>query len=143
MTKLSKVLSEYDFDCYPDNANWSRTYFEFTARVKNENPKKLNANQWVEALIAEGCVVSKPRYPLLHEQPFFTEGAFRSVLRLPDNLTPEYLAGGFEQTRGINESMIKFPCFTTEKDQVLNQYIDAIHKIGKNQSVLLNGLNNK
>lgn len=133
MVRLSEALNVYGFDCYGDADDWSRTYFEFVARPRKSSENILSSNEWLAALISEGCEVSKPRYPLLHEQPFFTEGAFKKVLRLDEQQCPKYLAGGFNKTRTVNEELIKFPCFTTKNNTVLDEYISAIHKIGKSQ----------
>lgn len=133
MERLSEALSKYGFNCYGDTSHWSRTYFEFVARPQVDSENILSPKEWVTALISEGCEVSKPRYPLLHEQPFFTEGAFKKVLRIEESKCPEYLPGGFEKTRSVNDELIKFPCFTTSEDFVLNEYIAAIHKIGTSQ----------
>lgn len=93
-----------------------------------------------DALRAEGCEVFAPRYPLLHEQPFFTEGQFKKILRINNEDSPTYLAGGFQKTRHMNNSLIKFPCFTTSNQLALNQYIKAINKIGNNQDLIIKNL---
>jgi len=136
MVCLSKALETYGFNCYTDTKAWSRTYFEFVARPKICSKNILSPEQWVEALTSEGCEVSKPRYPLLHEQPFFTEGAFKKVLRLHDAQCPDYQPGGFDHTRKVNGELLRFPCFTTSATEVLDEYIAAIHKIGQSQSVV-------
>lgn len=138
MERLSDTLMQYGFDCYKDTEQWSRTYFEFVARLLPNSNTILSASEWVEALLSEGCQVSKPRYPLLHEQPFFTEGAFKKVLRLEDSMCPEYLPGGFSKTRAINDELIKFPCFTSSETSVLDEYIKAIHKIGQSKEQIHN-----
>ncbi|MBK3515972.1 DegT/DnrJ/EryC1/StrS family aminotransferase [Carboxylicivirga marina] len=142
MIRLSEALENYGFNCYTDTENWSRTYFEFVARPQLNNKNKLTATEWVKALLSEGCDVSEPRYPLLHEQPFFTEGAYKKVLRLDDSLCPEYNPGGFDKTRKVNGELIKFPCFTTTHTDLLDEYIDAIHKIGRSQDVIKTILEN-
>ncbi len=133
MARLSEALSKYGFNCYGDTPQWSRTYFEFVARPQLDSSNILSPDEWTAALKSEGCEVSKPRYPLLHEQPFFTEGAFKKVLRIEESKCPKYLPGGFDKTRSVNEELIKFPCFTTSEGDVLNEYIAAIHKIGTSQ----------
>jgi dTDP-4-amino-4,6-dideoxygalactose transaminase len=71
----------------------------------------------VEALRAEGCDVSLPRYPLLHQQPLFTEG-HRSCIgtRLP-------------QTESANETLVRFPVFTSPCPELLDQYVRAVRKV--------------
>jgi perosamine synthetase len=133
MKRLSEALSTYGFDCYSDTPNWSRTYFEFVARPRLNSENILAPDEWITSLISEGCKVIKPRYPLLHEQPFFTEGVFKKVLRIDESKCPEYFPGGFEKTRLVNNELIKFPCFTTSEQNVLDEYISAIHKIGTSQ----------
>ena len=134
MEKLSQALSTYGFNCYSDTPKWSRTYFEYVARPSITSDNILTSDEWVTALISEGCEISKPRYPLLHEQPFFTEGEFKKVLRIEESKCPEYFSGGFEKTRLVNNELIKFPCFTTSEQNVLIEYISAIHKIGTSQN---------
>jgi perosamine synthetase len=131
--RLSEALSTYGFNCYNDTPDWSRTYFEFVTRLQINSANILSSDEWVAALTSEGCEVSKPRYPLLHEQPFFTEGAFKKVLRIEESKCPKYVPGGFEKTRNLNNQLIKFPCFTTKEQEVLEEYIVAIHKIGTSQ----------
>lgn len=142
MVRLSEALSQYGFNCYGDTHNWSRTYFEYVARPHVDSVNNLSSADWLKALASEGCKVSKPRYPLLHEQPFFTEGAFKKVLRLEESKCPEYLPGGFDKTRSVNEELIKFPCFTTSATTVLDEYISAIHKIGTSQNEVQALVNN-
>ena len=130
LVRLSGALEHYGFDTFKDTTNRKRTYFEFLAKAPNHG---LSKEVWIQALQAEGCVVEQPRYPLVHEQPFFTEGAFRSILRIEDSKVPSYLAGGFEQTRRLNQCMIKFPSFPNAADEILDAYIQAIHKVGRHQ----------
>lgn len=134
LTRISQALESYGFDSYMDKPHWQRTYFEFLVRVPELG---LTRDQWVRALQAEGCNVSTPRYPLLHEQPFFTEGAFRRVLRIEDSLVPDYPAGGFDRTRAHNDKLLRFPAFPQIDDDVLEQYIEAIHKVGSHQKQIL------
>lgn len=137
LVRLSEALEQYGFNSFTDTKDRTRTYFEFLTVCPN---KDLSTEQWIKALAAEGCQVQQPRYPLVHEQPFFTEGAFRSILRIEDSMVPNYLPGGFEQTRQINQSMIKFPNFPNIEDSILNQYIQAIHKVGQNQTQIAEAL---
>jgi len=130
LVRLSDALEHYGFDTFKDTTNRKRTYFEFLAKTPTHG---LSKEVWIQALQAEGCLVEQPRYPLVHEQPFFTEGAFRSILRIEDSKVPSYLAGGFEQTRRLNQCMIKFPSFPNAADEVLDAYIQAIHKVGRHQ----------
>ena len=42
----------------------------------------LPIEDFVRALRAEGAIVDRPRYPLLHQQPLFTEGHWATIARL-------------------------------------------------------------
>jgi len=137
LTRLSLALETFGFTTYRDQADWQRTYFEFLVHVPHHG---LNREQWLRALRAEGCRVMPPRYPLLHEQPFFTEGHFRQILRIDDSLVPEYPPGGFEQTRQHSGQMIKFPTFPHKADGLLEQYIKAVHKVGRQWEQILEAL---
>lgn len=106
-----------------------RTYFEFIVRYKPENPV-LPIEPLIKALQAEGCRVSAPRYPLLHQQPFFTEGHFRTIARLPAGVTPpNYTAVALPRTEAEGYCLLRLPSFPNADRRILDQYIDAFDKV--------------
>ena len=91
-------------------------------------------NAFIEALNAEGCAAALPRCPLLHQQPFFTEGAFLDVMR-PDGLrtsVPDYSSVSLPATERANGEMMKLPSFPRASKELLDQYLFAIEKVVKN-----------
>ena len=78
----------------------------------------------------EGCRVSMPRYPLLHQQPFFTEGAFKEILRLPpESALPSYADCSLPLTETANKTLLKLPSFPRPDNGILDQYAHAFEKI--------------
>ena len=93
-----------------------RVYYEFLVRY-DAKQTGLTRESFVEALRSEGCDVSLPRYPLLHQQPLFTEGHRKFVgAKLPF-------------TEAANEKLIRFPVFTVPCENLLDQYAHAIEKV--------------
>lgn len=107
----------------------NRVYFEYLIRPNFESiglPKEI----FIEALKAEGCLVALPRYPLLHKQPFFTEGAFLDVMRPKDNeARPDYSSVSLPITEKVNDSMVKLPSFPWASTELLDQYLLAFKKV--------------
>ena len=106
-----------------------RVYFELLVRA---DPKKvrLPIPALLRALKAEGCHAAVPRYPLLHQQPFFTEGAFKAVMRPgSDVVLPDYAAVTLPFTEQANASLIKLPSFPNAKRDLLDQYLEAFEKV--------------
>jgi perosamine synthetase len=84
----------------------------------------------VNALKAEGCHADRPRYPLLHQQPFFTEGTCREVLRLPPEVRPPvYRADALPRTEATNCTLVKLPAFPQAASELLDQYALAFRKV--------------
>ncbi len=76
-------------------------------RVLASRHEKLNA-----ALRAEGCEVARPRYPLLHQQPVFTEKKYIDLARLhhlPPESFPIYRPDALPITAAGNERMLQLP----------------------------------
>jgi dTDP-4-amino-4,6-dideoxygalactose transaminase len=104
-------------------------YFEYHVRPRSERIA-LSSEQLRQALEAEGCQAAAPRYPLLHQQPFFTEGHFRNIVRLPPDVPPpDYRTVQLPQTTGVNGSFIKLPSFPHAQRELLDQYVHAFQKV--------------
>jgi dTDP-4-amino-4,6-dideoxygalactose transaminase len=126
---LSHALEKLGFHTFQAPDHIERVYFEFMIRY---NPEKiiLPRDVLIEALQKEGCQVAVPRYPLLHQQPLFTEGAWKDIARLGHEADlPEYDPNGLPNTQSANEALIKLPAFPNANQEILDQYIHAFEKV--------------
>ncbi|HEX8342745.1 MAG TPA: DegT/DnrJ/EryC1/StrS family aminotransferase [Tepidisphaeraceae bacterium] len=128
---LSAALEPLGFDTFRGPPDVERVYFEFLIRADPQRTG-LPIPRLIEALVAEGCAVRHPRYPLVHEQPFFTEGACARIARLPPHLAfPQYRADDLPQTRAANALLISLPSFPSASRELLDQYALAFRKVSK------------
>jgi len=126
---LSKALEALGFYTYPGPDHVERVYFEYLIR-HDEARVGLPLDLLIEALAAEGCQAQRPRYPLLHQQPLFTEGAWREIARLPGDLpVPEYPKDSLPNTQLGNMQLLKLPSFPNAGRMLLDQYITAFKKV--------------
>ena len=126
---LSKHLEKLGFNTFLPPEHIERVYFEYIIRYIPEHIS-LSIEVLIDALRAEGCEVQVPRYPLLHQQPFFTEGGILEILRLPANIQPPcYKPNALPKTTAGNASLIKLPSFPNAKRALLDQYIHAFNKV--------------
>jgi perosamine synthetase len=126
---LSAALEEMGFNTFLPPAHVKRVYFEFLVRA--DSPRiGLPIDLLIEALQAEGCSIGLPRYPLLHQQPFFTEGHFLKIAR-PDaqGASRQYRGDELPETEKVNRSMVKLPSFPAADQEILEQYITAFKKV--------------
>lgn len=113
--KLLAVLEEIPgFHIYRPPSYISRVYYENDVVYRGDETG-VSIDRLIEILSAEGAVVRRDRYPLLHQQPYFVE-------RGSD---PESLP----VTRDINEHVIAFPTFPGDDGALVDQYIDALAKV--------------
>ncbi|MCL7489757.1 MAG: hypothetical protein M8357_16440, partial [Desulfobulbaceae bacterium] len=106
-----------------------RVYFEFLVQ-HDEEKFPLPREILIKALLMEGCHVAQPRYPLVHQQPFFTEGIFAQFLRLPpDEQLPSYMDCSLPFTEAANNSLLKLPSFPNRDNGILDQYSHAFAKV--------------
>lgn len=125
---LSKKLEPLGFKTFLPPSHISRVYFEFLIQYNGD----LSIDLIVDALNKEGCQVTAPRYPLLHQQPFFTEGIFKDILRLPKEYNiPVYKNCSLPITENMNKSLLKLPSFPRNDNGILDQYIFAFEKVMK------------
>lgn len=128
---LSDALEELGFDTLRSPPHVQRVYFEFLVRV-DPSRAGMPVDSLLAALQAEGCQVQHPRYPLVHQQPFFTEGAFAEVLRLPPTVSmPIYRPDALPRTQAANEQLIRLPTFPNASRELLDQYILAWRKVAR------------
>ena len=126
---LSAKLEALGVHTFLPPAHIERTYFEFIVRCEPQRtglPLPLLA----AALHAEGCQASAPRYPLVHQQPFFTEGHFSRIARLPEaRPAPRYDPDDLPATRAGREVLMKLPAFAKASPELLDQYAEAFGKV--------------
>jgi len=126
---LADKLEALGIDTFPDDGSTRRVYFEFIVRA---DPRKtgLPVDALLAALHAEGAQASAPRYPLLHQQPFFTEGHFKTIARLEDGFPyPDYRRTALPRTEAVNQELIRLPLFLGAGRDLLDQYADAFGRI--------------
>ena len=129
LTYLSERLEELGFDTFLPPEHIERVYFEYLIRYQKEE-NYLSIEMLAEALIKEGCEVSAPRYPLVHQQPFFTEGAFKDILRLPEGYqVPDYKNYSLPIAESSNQKLLKLPSFPGRDNGIIDQYVHAFEKV--------------
>jgi dTDP-4-amino-4,6-dideoxygalactose transaminase len=125
---LNYRLERLGFQTYPSPRDIERVYFENLIRYRPEAFGGLSLAELIGALEAEGCQVSHPRYPLVHQQPFFTEGHWKRIARLPD--APELVpADGLPNTEALQHNMLRLPAFPSNTPELLQQYAVAFEKV--------------
>lgn len=135
---LSEKLEALGFHTFMAPSHIKRVYFEYIIRF---NPERipLSLPVLLQALQTEGCQVSMPRYPLVHQQPFFTEGHFKSILRLPDNVpAPQYDPDTLHATMHGNQNLIKLPSFPNAEQELLDQYVTAFARVIRHGDEIMN-----
>jgi dTDP-4-amino-4,6-dideoxygalactose transaminase len=130
---LSIELEKLGFQTFQPPAHINRVYFEYLIRCPDD--LAISVERLIEALRAEGCEVDHPRYPLLHQQPLFTEGMFASIGALAgrDDLSlPNYRPDALPRTERENERLIKLPSFPFAERPLLEEYVTAFQKVMHN-----------
>ncbi len=128
---LSKRLESLGFQTFLTPPDIERVYFEFLVRY-DETKTGLPIGDLVKALTAEGAQVSRPRYPLLHQQPLFTEGRWVQISRLqeaPDHPLPSYDPTALPRTTSGNGTLVKLPSFPSATPALLDEYAAAFEKV--------------
>lgn len=126
---LSQKLEDLGFDTFLPPAHIERVYFEYLVRYRPERIP-LPLPLLVGALQAEGCLLAAPRYPLVHQQPFFTEGHAMRIARLPESVKPrEYRPEDLAETQSGNATLIKLPSFPNAGQSLLDQYVLAFTRV--------------
>jgi perosamine synthetase len=128
---LSERLERLGFHTFLPPAHVERVYFEYLVRPRPDM-WVLDSERIVTALRAEGCDAALPRYPLLHQQPLFTEGHFARVARLDgraDVSLPTYRPDALPRTEAFNGSLLRLPSFPSASRELLDQYVVACDKV--------------
>ncbi|MDH3349260.1 MAG: DegT/DnrJ/EryC1/StrS family aminotransferase [Desulfobulbaceae bacterium] len=138
---LSNKLEKLGFHTFLPPDHIKRVYFEYLIRY-DETKYPLPIGLLAEALSKEGCQVAAPRYPLVHQQPFFTEGIFKDILRLPPECQlPEYETCSLPFTETANNSLLKLPSFPGPDNGILEQYAHAFEKVMKYSYEIVDRIN--
>jgi dTDP-4-amino-4,6-dideoxygalactose transaminase len=128
---LSERLERLGLHTFLAPSHASRVYFEYVIRY-TAGSDRMTLDTLIEALQSEGCSVSLPRYPLLHQQPIFTEGLFENIARLTNRDAPRlpvYEPEALPQTQAANQELIKLPSFPSARRDLLDQYALAFEKV--------------
>ena len=139
--KLSQRLEPLGVQTFLAPDDLDRVYFEFLVRWPETNG--LSAPMLAQALQAEGVQVAAPRYPLLHQQPMFTEGAWLDIARLRawyesrGETPPTYDPRTLPVTHQSNATLLKLPNFPHAADELIEQYAQAFEKVIAHADVLL------
>jgi perosamine synthetase len=135
---LSQRLEKLGFHTFLSRPEAARVYFEFLVRY-DEKRHGVPIKAFAKALQAEGAQVGAPRYPLLHQQPVFTEGVWAKIARLEgtaDKPLRQYAPDALPHTAQGNGSLLKLPSFPNASPQLLEQYAHAFEKVVSNASKL-------
>jgi dTDP-4-amino-4,6-dideoxygalactose transaminase len=124
---LSEALESLGFDCFMAPAGTGRVYFEFIIRPRDP---AMEVPRLVEILRQLGCQVGLPRYPLLHQQPFFTEGHWLVTGRYPEGAATHGLAAtSLPRTEQTNGTLIHLPNFChPDSEPLIQQYLAAFQR---------------
>lgn len=128
---LSKRIEPLGINTFLPPDDVDRVYFLFMAQ-NNPDRTKLPTGVLVKALQAEGCKVAFPRYPLLHQQPVFTEGLFAALARIrdvPQAVRREYSVNDLPITTAANQNLVQLPSFPSAGRTLLDQYAFAFEKV--------------
>jgi dTDP-4-amino-4,6-dideoxygalactose transaminase len=138
---LSHALETMGFRTFLPPPHIKRVYFEFMIR-HNPETIPLPRDLLVDALRKEGCHVSAPRYPLLHQQPLFTEGAWKEIARPSSEAScPVYDPNALPKTESANETLLRLPSFPNADRRILDQYIHAFRKVVSYSEALISRRN--
>jgi dTDP-4-amino-4,6-dideoxygalactose transaminase len=129
---LSQKLEALGIQTFLPPSHVQRVYFEYLVKPPCDShaltSHVLTRDSLVHALRAEGCLANFPRYPLLHKQPFFAEGAFKEVMR-PHGNVPDYTQVHLPITEKVNGELLKLPSFPRASKELLDQYAQAFEKV--------------
>lgn len=114
---LSAAHEELGLNPFLPPSHVERVYFEYLIRC-DDGRWNLPIEKLVEALWAEGCDAQWPRYPLVHQQPIFTEGHFARIAGLEsrtDLTLPVYAEDALPKTEAAISRFLKLPAFPSAR----------------------------
>ena len=128
---LSDHLEILGFHTFLPPADVERVYFEYLVRY-DARRSGMPIEVLVDALVAEGCDITWPRYPLLHQQPLFTEELFARIARLDRRSEvpwPIYRPDALPRTETASRELLRLPTFPLGGRDLLDQYVNAFEKV--------------
>jgi len=99
--------------------------------VVHSGSDQAGAGETAALVEAEGARVTRPRYPLLHQQPLFVEGHWARIARLTSAAgppLPTYDPQALPRTVAGNQMLLKLPSFPRASRRLLDQYAAAFAK---------------
>jgi dTDP-4-amino-4,6-dideoxygalactose transaminase len=124
---LEDALEAIGLEPFRPEPGCTRVWFELLLRVRAECCG-LDAAAFCAAMAAEGARCSPPRYPLLHQQPLFTEGRWNEIARLAPPLRT-YPPQDLPRTTAMNGELVRFPLFTEPVPALVDRYAAAARRI--------------
>jgi perosamine synthetase len=126
---LSRKIERPGVGTFLPPAGVERVYFEYMVHY-DATRFELPIGGLVAALRAEGCEAELPRYPLLHQQPLFTEGHFARIAGLEGRADlPVYRPDALPLTEAAAKEFIRFPAFAAASLELMDQYAEAWDKV--------------
>lgn len=122
--QLAAALEDLGFETFLGPDHCERVWFEFLIRPRDPS---VDVEALTARLQAEGARVAAPRYPLLHQQPFFTEGHWRAVGRFPRDV-PDPDPASLPRTAAENQRLLRLPNFPGTDNGILEQYAAAFRR---------------
>ncbi len=131
--RLSERIRPLGFQTFDSTKEVSRVYYEFVVRLEPSLVKAVGVERLCECLNAEGAHVRPGRYPLLHEQPFFTERHM-----LTDDFPWEAshwedseidFSRSLPRSERLVEEVISIPTFPAGDFDMVDQYAVAFEKV--------------
>jgi dTDP-4-amino-4,6-dideoxygalactose transaminase len=133
---LGARLAPLGFETFPAPPGTTRVYFEHLVRYDPAHFDGLPVDALITALAAEGCEVTGPRYPLVHQQPFFTEGHWRRVARLAPGDHADWQPPDLPMSAAVQRNMLRLPTFPWAEPALIEQYAQAFEKVHAHASRL-------
>lgn len=129
LSYLSRQIERPGLNTFLPPARVERVYFKYMVRY-DADAGELPIADLVAALRAEGCEAELPRYPLLHQQPLFTEGHFARIAGLEGRSDlPIYRPDALPHTEAAAREFIQLPTFTGASRGLMDQYGKAFAKV--------------
>jgi len=130
---LSEKLEKLGIQTFLSPPSVQRVYFEFLVRADDARTG-VPIKDLAKALQAEGAMAGAPRYPLLHQQPMFTDPSqpWAKLARISgttDRPLPIYDPAALPRTAAGNASLLKLPSFPRGERRLLDQYATAFEKV--------------
>jgi len=125
ISRLQPRLEAMGLHTYPAPPRTTRTWFAFLIRNDIERTG-ITTDTLLNGLLQRGARVSPARYPLLHQQPFFTEGHAQAIARGP---LPDYASVRLPYLESLADDCLSLPTFPTRAPELIDQYGDAFEDV--------------